>query len=283
MENVRFFKKNFENCFKWILVCFLNILFLFSSFLSTPIFPEPRPKEIQNVDLTEKLGTQVSPDLKFKDTNGESHPLSYYFSKNKIVILNLAYFNCPMLCNMVSKGLAEALLKSKLPLGEKYQVLTISINPLESKEDAIKYRNKFFDILHTTPDQQAYWQFLTGSEDQIKMLADQVGFGYQYNAATKQYSHGAGIIFLSKTGKVMRYLYGIEFNTFDIKMGILESLENKSRSTVEKVMVFCYNYDPNAQKYVLFAMSLMRYSALLMIVLISFFVFFLIKKSSSQD
>lgn len=259
------------------------ILILFLFLIPSGLFSKARPQEIQNVDFTEKLGAQVSLDLKFRDTNGHLRPLSDFFSHGKVVILNLAYFNCPMLCNMVSSGLAEGLAKSKMPLGDKYQVLTISINPLETQEDALRYKARFFELLKANDSQQAYWEFLTGSPDQIKQLADQVGFGYRYNPNTKEYAHGAGIIVLSKKGQVMRYLYGIEYRPFDLKMSILEASENKVKSTVEKVMVFCYNYDPNRGKYALFSMSLMRYSALLTVFLIGIFIVFLIKKSKKES
>ena len=69
------------------------------------------------------------------------------------------------------------------------------------------------------------------------------------------YSHPSALVFVSPVGIVSRYLYGIMYNPFDLKMAIIDSKQNKSRSTVDSMLLFCYNYDPTEKGYVIQAVN----------------------------
>jgi len=56
---------------------------------------------------------------------------------------------------------------------------------------------------------------------------------------------------LSPDGKITRYLYGSTyFLPFDLKMAIVEAAEGKSGPTINKVLNYCFSYDPEGKKYV---------------------------------
>src|SRR5687768_14484477 len=67
------------------------------------------PADLDQAKITEKLGTVISRDLTFKDETGREVALSTYFASGKPVILNFAYYRCPMLCNLVLNGLTAGL------------------------------------------------------------------------------------------------------------------------------------------------------------------------------
>ena len=46
-------------------------------------------------------------------------------------------------------------------------------------------------------------------------------------------------------------------------MAIIDSKQNKSRSTVDSMLLFCYNYDPTEKGYVIQAVNLMKIACLL--------------------
>ena len=56
-------------------------------------------------------------------------------------------------------------------------------------------------------------------------------------------------------------------------MSITESKKNNIISTVESLLLFCYNYDPNEQGYVLEAVKLMKLAGTVTIFLIVFLIY----------
>ena len=63
-----------------------------------------RPPGLKNVGIEQHLDEQIPPDLAFLDETGKPVRLGDYFGK-KPLILNLVYYNCPMLCGEVLSGL----------------------------------------------------------------------------------------------------------------------------------------------------------------------------------
>jgi protein SCO1/2 len=102
------------------------------------------------------------------------------------------------------------------------------------------------------------WHFLVGDEENVRKVTDAVGFKYSYDARQGQYAHPAAIYLLTPDGAVARYLYGIQFDPADVRLGLLEASEGRSISTTERLLLFCYHYDPQGKHYALVAMNVMR-------------------------
>ena len=94
--------------------------------------------------------------------------------------------------------------------------------------------------------------------ENIKKVADSIGYIYYYDAQRDEYMHPAAITLLSSEGKISRYLYGIEYPVKDLKLGILEASEGKIGSTLGKIILYCYHYDPYKNTYTIFATNIMR-------------------------
>jgi protein SCO1/2 len=56
---------------------------------------------------------------------------------------------------------------------------------------------------------------------------------------------------ISPKGKVTRYLYGITFLPFDVKMAIVESQKGLVRPTSTKLLDYCFAYDAKSRSYTL--------------------------------
>jgi protein SCO1 len=217
---------------------------------------EDIPASLKEVGIVEALESSVPLDTPFYNAQGDVVLLKQFFNKDKAVILNLAYYNCPMLCHLVTGGLANGMQALSFPLGSKFDIVTVSIDPRDTQETAVSFQNKYHKqvLLGDRKD----WSFLYGSQPSIQALADSVGFHYKFNDKTGEFAHSAGIIILTPDGKVSSYLYGIEFRPFDLKLAVLGAINKKFTSTVDRVLLFCYNYDPQSRKYVLYAEKLMR-------------------------
>ena len=59
------------------------------------------------------------------------------------MILNLVYYNCPMLCGEVLSGLESALRVLKFDVGKEFDVLTVSFDPRETPDMATKKKAEF--------------------------------------------------------------------------------------------------------------------------------------------
>lgn len=216
------------------------------------------PQELQDVSIEEKLGASVSVDeLTFRDEKNEEVALSKYFHSGKPVVLNLVYYNCPNLCNLVLNGFLETLKKMDWTPGNQFEVVTLSINPKE-KPDLAEAKKRSYVAALGRPASSFGWHFLTGEESQIKKLADEVGFRYKYDPKSKEYAHAAGIFVLTPEGKMSRYLFGIDYPTRDLKLSLMEASGGKIGNIAEKILFFCYRYDPSAKGYGLYVWRLMR-------------------------
>lgn len=225
-----------------------------------------RPPELEGVGIDEKLNQPVDLNLEFIAENGYPVRLGDYFHKGRPVILNLVYYTCPMLCNLVLNGQTTALRSIPWTPGNEFEVVTISINPTEhfgmAREKKAVYLNSY--------DRPAPgWHFLVDKDQNVKKLADEVGFRYKYDPRQGQYAHAAAIMLLTPEGRVSRYLYGIRFSPRDLRLALTEAGEGKFGFT-EQLLLLCFHYDPQARSYVLFAANVMRGGGALVVLILAF-------------
>jgi protein SCO1/2 len=93
------------------------------------------------------------------------------------------------------------------------------------------------------------WTFFTTDSLNIAKLTESVGFRYKQTG--NDYIHAGTLIFLSSDRKITRYLNGTRFLPFEFKMAVIETSKGKSGPTLNKVLQYCYSYNPEGQGYVL--------------------------------
>lgn len=214
--------------------------------------------ELKGAGIIEKPGASVLlNDLSFKNENGEPVALKSYFNQGKPVVLALAYYECPNLCTFVLNGLTDSLKGLDWVPGEKFEILTVSIDPREKPGLAKAKKGAYLANLGK-PEAAAGWHFLTGDEDSIRKLADSVGFGYKWVAEDKQYAHSAALFLLTPDGRISRTLYGIEYKPKDLKLALLEASGGKIGTVIDRFLLFCYRYNPKTHKYSVYLTQLMQ-------------------------
>ena len=219
------------------------------------------PRELQGVGVDEKLGQKIDLNLTFIAEDGYPHKLAEYFAKGRPVILNLVYYSCPMLCNLVLNGQVEVLRQMPWTPGKEFEVVTVSIDPTENFGLA---RNKKAAYLASYDREAPGWHFLTDHEGNVKKLASQVGFRYRFDQKIGQYAHAASIFVLTPQGMVSRYLYGVKFKSLDMRLALTEAAEEKFGLT-DKLILYCVHYDPESRSYVPLARNIMRGGGALML------------------
>ena len=233
---------------------------------------EPVPPELQGISITENLKAQVPLDLEFTDEQGRTVKLSAYFQGKRPVILTLVYYRCPMLCGLLLNGLTDALKEMEWTAGQQFDIVTVSIDPLETPTLA-KLKKQNYLKEYGRPGAAAGWHFLTGREPNIRKLADTVGFGYRYDEETKQYAHAAGIFVCTPEGRLARYLYGVMYDPQTLRLSLLEASEGKVGSTLDRVLLYCFHYDPSRGQYSLAAMNVMRAGGVLVVIILAAILF----------
>ncbi len=230
---------------------------------------QPLPPQLEKVGVEEHAGQAVDLNLEFTAENGYPVQLGSFFRQGRPVILDLVYYSCPMLCNLVLNSQTSAMRELPWTAGKEYEVVTISIDPSETFELA---RQKKATYLASYDRPATGWHFLTDLDGNAKRLADQVGFHYTYDPSTRQFAHQAAIMILTPDGRVSRYLYGIDFHPFDLRLALTEASQGKFSLSVDRLLLFCYHYDPQARGYVLYATELMRAGGVLVMVGLGLFL-----------
>jgi protein SCO1/2 len=114
------------------------------------------------------------------------------------------------------------------------------------------------------------WHFLVDKDDNAKKLAEQIGFHYRFDPLQQQYAHPAALFVLTPEGKIARYLYGTRFRQMDVRFALAEASQGRTTMTLEKILLFCYQYDPQKHAYVVFAANIMRIGGALTVLIIAF-------------
>jgi len=228
------------------------------------------PAQLVGVGIEEHLGRAIDLDLTFNDENGQVVKLRDFFNKGRPVLMDLVYYNCPQLCTLILNRQVEIMRQMPQTPGKEYEVVSISIDPRETPEIAT---NKKATYLASYGKPAPGWHFLTDRDDNAKRLAELIGYHYRWDPRIQQYAHLAGIMILTPEGKMARYLYGINYRALDLRFGLAEAAESRSTSTIDKVLLFCYHYDPVENKYVLFANNFMKAGGVLTVLILGGFLF----------
>ena len=214
------------------------------------------PDPLHDVSYDQRLDSQVPLDLPFVDEQGRTVALGDYFGTQPVV-LQLSYYECPMLCSLVRQGMLDALKDVTLSAGTDFQVVNVSIDPLETSMMAANAKAAAVSR-YGRSDAADGMHFLTGTQDAIDQLARAVGFRYVYDASIDQYAHAAGIVVLTPTGLVSRYFFGVVFNPSDLRLGVVEASGNKIGSLTDQLLLLCYHYDPQTGSYTGLVMTITR-------------------------
>ncbi|HEY3568304.1 MAG TPA: SCO family protein [Thermoanaerobaculia bacterium] len=238
------------------------------------------PGPLKEVHYEQRLGEQVPLDLPFRDDAGRPVKLGDYLGKRPAVLI-LAYYRCPMLCDMVMQAAESGLKPLSLDPGKDFDVIVASIDPTDTPERAAMKKR---DIVkrYARPGTEGGWHFLTGPPPSIERLANAVGFKYFYDKDKNQFAHAAGIVILTPEGKVSRYFFGIEYPPRDLRLGLVEASGNQIGGLVDQVLLYCFHYDPTVGRYSAVTLNIIRGASALFAVGLVLFIVLLRRRETAQ-
>jgi protein SCO1/2 len=218
------------------------------------------PEEGQDIGVdTEKIGTVIDANLKFRDSNNSLVRLADLFDGSRPIMMSFNYSDCPKLCSVQLENMNDSLREVDFTVGKDFDFISISIDPNEqsvrAKENKAKYLKRY-----NRPESAPGWHFWTGDRDAIANITDQTGFRFKYVREQKLFSHPPVFILFSPEGKIVRYIHGLSYDPKTIKQALVEAASGKIGSPINyaSYALGCFSYNDSTGQYTFQAMSLMR-------------------------
>ena len=235
--------------------------------------PKGLPPALQNVGFDPQLDAQLPLDLPFTDEAARSVRLGDYFGR-KPVVLAFVYYGCPMLCNQVEESLVGALKMISFTAGNEYEVVLVSFDPRETPDMASEKKLRALSR-YARPESSGGWHFLTGPPASVAALTRAANFRYTFDEKTKLFAHASGILVLTPQGRISRYFFGIDYPSRDLRLGLVEASANKIGTPTDRLVLFCYQYDPASARYSATILGVVRLGGIVTVlaILIGIFAF----------
>lgn len=234
------------------------------------------PAALTKVSFEQRLNEQLPLDLPFKDESGRAVKLGEFFGR-KPVVLTFVYYECPMLCTEVLNGLESSLRVLNETVGKEFDVVTVSFDPKETPILAAGKKKAYLER-YKRPEAGQGWHFLTGDQASIDALTKSAGFNFTWDEASHQFAHASGIIVATPAGKISRYFLGVDYSPRDVKFALIESSNEKIGTLADRLLLYCYHYDPTKGNYGFVAMRAVRIGGAVTILALMSFVFVSIRR-----
>ena len=233
-----------------------------------PKVSDEKPKELQEIGIDEKLGQSLDLSLKVTNEDGQVVTLGSFFDGKTPVILSLVYYSCPSLCNLHLNVVVSTLKDLDWSVGNKFKVVAVSFDPKETSDVAKQKKANYLKEYNRKGTENG-WAFATASQESIDSLTKQVGFKYKWDDQNQEWAHASAAIVVTPEGKISRYLHGVHFEPQSFKLALGEATNGKIGTLVEKMVWYCFKYDPKQSKYTLYAFRLVQLGGGLIILVLS--------------
>jgi protein SCO1/2 len=234
------------------------------------------PPGLEGVEVTEHVGARLPLEVELGDARQRTVRLGDLFGDGKPVLLVLAYYRCPMLCGLVLRGVADGLRALDWRAGERFRVVTVSIDPRDGWQEAGRKQATARAAAGLADDDDG-WLFLTDRDGSARRLADAIGFGYRRDERSGEYAHPAAIVAATPDGRIARYLYGIEYPPRQLRLALLEASQGKVGGAFERVLMACYRWDPATRRYGVFVERFLRGGATLVLIVLAGLLTYLVR------
>ncbi|HEX7967196.1 MAG TPA: SCO family protein [Stellaceae bacterium] len=204
-------------------------------------------QQLADLSFRQHPGAKLPLDAALVDEEGRPVRLGDFFS-GKPVIVVLDYLHCKTLCGFVLGNLAQALAHVPLDAGKDFDVVAVSIDPRETPQNARAARAQYL-ARYDRAGTGGGWHFLAGTADEVRRVADTVGFPYRYDKEADQFAHPAGFAIVAPDGTIARYILGVDYVPLDLRLALTEAGRGTISSPVTDLLLLCYCYDPQTGRY----------------------------------
>lgn len=237
-------------------------------------------EELKDVGLATELGAQVDTSLTFTNSEGKLVALSELISESIPTIIIPAYYDCPMLCGLLLNGVIKLINRMDLVLGTDYRIVTVSFDSSETAKQAADRKAEFVEKFVGQGDAKSGWDFLVGTEENVKTLMGQIGFYYKEDK--EEFAHTAVIMLLTPAAKISQYFTGIGFPEWDVRLALIEASQGSIGSAIDHVLLYCFRFDPLKGRYTWVATGVMRAGGVATLLLLGGLLLFLWKREKNS-
>lgn len=239
-----------------------------------------RPSVLEEVGIDQELGNQLDLSLPFRDETGKTVKLADFFHGRPVVLVPV-YFTCTSLCPMTLNSVMQALHVIQFSVGKAFEVVAFSFDPKDGPALAAAAKARYVREYNRAGSANGF-HFLTGGEDSIHALTGSIGFHYTWDAVSGQWAHATGIMVATPEGKLSQYFYGLEYSGRDLRLSLVQASQEAIGSIVDRVLLYCYHYDPATGKYGLVVIRSVRLVGAATALALFAFMFVMFRRESRQ-
>lgn len=243
---------------------------------SGPVQPASERLRLE-VGYEPSLGQTLPLDATFTDETGAPVTLGSFFSPKKPILMVFYYQSCPMLCSLQLESVVASLKGTKYVANRDFNFLAISMDPNDTVEGSLKAKRKITNAYGQSGSEGGF-HFLTGTAEMVKRVTSAAGYRYYWDDETKQWAHATGVLLVSPEGVMARFLPGIEPFPRDLQFALLEASEGQIGTIVDRVVLYCYQYNESSGRYGAAIMKTLRVTAAGTLVFLGAFVAFSLRR-----
>lgn len=260
-----------RNLFIFLLTTTCSLALAYEQSAVMPKQSDIVPAEMKDLGVDEQLGAKLNLDRQFTNEDGKLVPLKTYFDGTRPVLFTMVYYGCPSLCNYHLNGLLTTFKDMGTPVGQDFQFVAVSMNHREGPDLAGAKKETYLEELGQ-PGAENHWHHLVGTEENVKALADELGFKFRWLPEQQEYAHAAVAYVVTPEGVISRYLHGIEFSAKTLRLSFVEAANGKVGNLIDQIILFCFQFNPAKSKYTLYAYNIMRVVAGVTVLLLAIFL-----------
>jgi protein SCO1/2 len=225
-------------------IFFVVIAFLFhgvSSFAAEPSRSDQQASVVKSEDV---IGKKIG-EYKLIDQDGREFSASEFMGKPFVV--SFIYTSCVHICPTITLSLSNVIKAKEDKFGEDFRFLTVSFDPERDTPPRLKEFGSNF-----TKD-FANWRFASADKETIERMAGDFGFFYKKEGDVFQHMNVVSVV--NAEGNILTHVYGIDFKPEQVLDPIYYPERFKKTEKegfarlMEKVVLFCYKYDPATNTY----------------------------------
>jgi protein SCO1/2 len=221
-----------------------------------------RTPNLTGIAFEQKQGARLPSKSVFIDADGRDIGVGELFNHAPLVVV-LGYFHCEKLCAVARLALLRAAQKAGLSAGADYLFVAVSIDPAETADAARKARE--IDFAAAAPNGAVGgFYYLTGTSDDIRALAESVGYRYRDGADRENFIHPIGAVVATPSGVVSGYLSAIGSSPAEMSEAIQAAAAGNASARASPAMLLCFDFDSTTGRYTFAILKFLRLGAVVM-------------------
>lgn len=229
--------------------------------LAIPVAAEVDRAALDAVGVAPPAGARMPMTVAMTDDGGARRTLAEALG-GRPALLIFADYTCRSLCGPILALAAAGLGQTDLVPGRDFRLVVIGLDPKDGADDArtMKHNQIGDGALATAAT------FLIPNSEELRQVADVVGYRSAYDAGSDQFAHPAAVFVLAPDGRVARTLSALGLGPTDLRLALVEAGEGRIGSFADHLRLLCYGYDPVVGIYTLTIRKWLALASLLTVI-----------------